>query len=118
MRQAAIPPPEFRVDVTRSPHGAVLALVGELDLATADAFAAEVRHHFDAGPVLLDLGALSFLDSSGVRALDALRRDVDRHGWTLAIAPDLQPGVRRLLDMTGLLAELPFRDPPAGPDAS
>ncbi|MEA2302102.1 MAG: anti-sigma factor antagonist [Solirubrobacteraceae bacterium] len=96
----------------------VIAVTGELDLATVDDFAAAVEAQLPDGPVLVDLSGLSFMDSSGVRILDTLLREVDRQGWTLTIASELQPGVRQVLEMTGMLAGLPIEGgaPPAGPD--
>jgi anti-anti-sigma factor len=88
-----------------------VAAVGEIDLATADAFAATLRDHLASGPVLLDLREVSFMDSSGVRVLDALMRDVEREGWSLALRPEMQSRVRMVLEMTGMLSALPLREP-------
>jgi len=47
----------------------VFYLVGELDLAFADAFDDAVRVEADAhAPVVLDLSELTFVDSTGIRA--------------------------------------------------
>lgn len=81
---------------------------GELDLATADAYATAVREQLAAGPVLLDLGELSFMDSSGVRTLGALMRDAAREGWTLAVRPEMQANVRQVLEITGMTGILPL----------
>jgi anti-anti-sigma factor len=87
-----------------------VAAVGEIDLATADAFAAGVRDHLVRGAVLLDLREVSFMDSSGVRVLDALMRDVEREGWSLGVRPEMQDNVRMVLEMTGMLNVLPLRE--------
>jgi anti-anti-sigma factor len=88
-----------------------VAAVGELDLATADAFAAALREHLASGPVLLDLREVSFMDSSGVRVIDGLLRDVEREGWSLAIRPEMQRSVSMVLEMTGMIEALPLREP-------
>jgi len=88
----------------------VVSAVGEIDLATADAFAAALREHLAAGPVVLDLRGLSFMDSSGVRALDTLLRDVEREGWRLAVRPEMQDAVKMVLEMTGMLKALPMQE--------
>jgi anti-anti-sigma factor len=88
-----------------------LAAMGEIDLATADALAAALRDHLASGPVLLDLREVSFMDSSGVRALDALLRDVEREGWSLAVRPEMQRSVRMVFEMTGMIDALPLREP-------
>ena len=51
----------------------VVSLVGEIDLANAPAIGRRVVERTTAaGAVLIDLTAVSFLDSAGVRLLDAL----------------------------------------------
>jgi anti-anti-sigma factor len=90
----------------------VLAVAGELDLATADEFATAVRDQLADNRVLLDLRELSFMDSSGVRVLDALQRDVDRGDRNLAIRGEFQDNVRMVLEMTGMLGVLPIREEP------
>ena len=95
--------------VTRAePHQAVLAVSGELDLATVGEFAAGVREQLAKGPTTLDLRELSFMDSSGVRALDGLLRDAAREGCSFAIRNELQRNVRKVLELTGMLAALPL----------
>jgi anti-anti-sigma factor len=49
--------------------------------------------------VVLDLGGVTFLDSSGVRALIRLRQ---RHGERLRLG-ELSAPVRRVLEIAGLL---------------
>jgi len=102
--------PDFRLTVARAGERTVVAAAGEMDLVTAGDFDTTVREHLAAGPVLLDLRELSFMDSSGVRALDALLRDVDRQGWSLAVHPDLHGNVRQILEITGMLSSLPMED--------
>jgi anti-anti-sigma factor len=102
--------PRYRIEIVPAPDWTVIAVAGEMDLAVADEFAATVRGQLATHPVRLDLHELSFVDSSGVRVLDALLRDVQREGWTLAIDATLQEGVRQVLAMTGLLAHLPMRE--------
>lgn len=78
-----------------------LSLKGELDLsnakivedALAEAFASDKR-------ILVDLGGLEFLDSTGIALLVAAlgRSDAER----LSFVPSESNGVRRLLGLTGL----------------
>lgn len=111
-------PPELRLAATRSDGTTCLTVAGEMDLATVGEFAATVREHLSATPVLLDMHELTFMDSSGVRALDALVREVESEGWTLAIRSDLHRNVRRVLAMTAMLDTLPLQDPPSSAGAS
>jgi anti-sigma B factor antagonist len=64
----------------------VVRLAGEIDLANAPEIGREiVRHTGRSGAVLIDLTAVSFLDSAGVRLLDALVGDLDRSGTPIRL---------------------------------
>lgn len=102
--------PAFDVTVQRTQSRAVVVAVGELDVAVAGELDGAVRRHLPETPVLLDLAGLSFMDSSGIRILDALLRDADRHGWTLTLRPELQRPVRQLLTITRMIDVVPFDD--------
>lgn len=102
--------PQFSLTTTRTGSHAVVAVSGELDIATADQFAAGVREQLAAGAVLLDLHELSFMDSSGVKALDRLTREAAQEGWSLKIRAELHENVNKLLEITGMLGQLPFQD--------
>lgn len=81
---------------------------GELDLSTVAQLDAALREQLAAGEVLLDLRELDFMDSTGVRMLDAVLRDADREGWRLGICSAMAPQVRQVLEITGVLAQLPL----------
>jgi anti-anti-sigma regulatory factor len=51
------------------------------------------------------------MDSSGVKALDALLRDVDAEGWDLLVVPTLTEAVEQVLELTAMRDQLPFDDP-------
>jgi anti-anti-sigma factor len=104
-------PPSFEIVVSPAAEGVTLAVSGELDIATADAFEAALREQLAAGAVRLDLRELSFMESSGIRVLDAVLRDLAPMRWTLRIDPTLQPPVRQVIALTGMTAALPFDDP-------
>jgi anti-sigma B factor antagonist len=79
-----------------------VAVSGEVDLAVEEPFVAEVDSVVTAhgeAPVELDLQRVTFLDSSGVRALIRLRQ---RHGEQLRLGA-LSAPVRRVLEISGLL---------------
>jgi len=99
---------EFRLTVTAADRRTVVAAAGELDIAHADELTAALWEQLAQGPVHLDVSELTFMDSSGVRLLDTLMRDVDTNDWTLTLATQLHPAVRRVLELTGMLAVLPF----------
>lgn len=79
----------------------LLALHGELDLANAKTLEASLLEAFASGKqVVVDLGKLEFLDSTGISLLVMAmgRPDGDR----LSFQPSESDGVRRLLNLTGL----------------
>jgi anti-anti-sigma factor len=103
-------PPEFSVTVGRCRDTVTLAVAGELDLASAPLLA----DHLDAidpggglDAVVLDLHALTFLDSSGVALLVGAMRRAEHEGWRLRIT-GTPPEPRRVLDLCGLLDVLPL----------
>jgi anti-sigma B factor antagonist len=102
--------PSYAIAATREHEHTVVALSGEIDIATVDEVAAAVREQLASGPVLLDLQSLAFIDSCGLRMLIALRQDSEREGWSLTIGAEVHPNVRRLLDMAGMLELLTLDD--------
>jgi anti-anti-sigma factor len=64
-------PSRFEVGVERSAAYAVVRAAGELDIATAPDFEAVVRSELadGGGDLYVDLRAIEFLDSTGLRAL-------------------------------------------------
>jgi anti-sigma B factor antagonist len=80
----------------------VVALGGALDVSAADQLLDELRYVWDTQglPIILNLAEVTFLDSTGVRALVLARRDLAAAGRPLTIAA-ASPKVRRLLELTG-----------------
>ncbi|MGK5685030.1 STAS domain-containing protein [Actinoplanes sp. URMC 104] len=83
--RGGLPVPTDRLDrwVTFSQLGdaEVVSLNGEIDLANAPEIGkAIVERIQSAGKVVIDLTTVSFLDSAGVRLLDALIGDLSDHG--------------------------------------
>jgi anti-sigma B factor antagonist len=103
-------PPAFRLDVRPGRARTVVATAGEVDVATAGDLSDALREHLAAGPVLLDLSELTFMDSSGVRALDAVLGACRQEGWDLRVGRSIHAHVRQVLEMTALYDALPFED--------
>jgi anti-sigma B factor antagonist len=80
---------------------AQVALVGELDLATAPAISRTVRHLLAAGHrhIVVDLGAVTFMDGTTVGVLVAAHREVTTSGGSLELT--VHPLSARLLRLTG-----------------
>jgi anti-sigma B factor antagonist len=83
----------------------VVAVKGELDLATHERLTEELRRATEGdGPIVVDLSECEFMDSTGVRALLMAMRDAG--DGRLAIAGPT-PQVQRILEMTGLGKAVP-----------
>jgi anti-sigma B factor antagonist len=82
---------------------AVVALDGELDLATAPALATAIDEQVGQGRVniVLDLTKLSFCDSAGLRVFVRYRRQLEEAGGRFVVAAPT-PMVRRVLEISGL----------------
>jgi anti-sigma B factor antagonist len=98
------------IDLERTDSGiAILSISGEHDLNTAPQLRQRLEEQMDAGTgVVVDLTKASFVDSSilGV-ILEGARRSADSGiGFAVAQATGAQ-AVSRVLEVTGLRAELP-----------
>jgi anti-anti-sigma factor len=92
-----------------------IALEGELDLAGARQMEESLAAAEREGParLIVDLGRLAFIDSTGLRLLlqaDARAREC---GYELVLRPG-EPAVQRVFEVTGALAVLRFEDAPQG----
>ena len=96
--------PEGAAEFVRAPgDAAVLTVRGEVDVSTAEAFRAALYSLVDetAGDVMVDMGGVGFIDSSGLGVLvGALKRARER-GSDLRVR-NLTPVARKVFDITGL----------------
>ena len=100
-----------RIELDRSDGGVVVVVLsGEHDVYTAP----ELRDRIDSvieegAPFVIDLTPTTFLDSSVLRVLLEARRRAEENGLGFAVAlSDAEaPGVRRILEVTGLIPVLP-----------
>lgn len=83
--------------------GVLVRLEGELDLATAPTLERVVNLAVDSGAptVVLDLSALTFVDSTGIHVLIAAQRRALKQGFALVLRSPTQQ-VRKILRLTGL----------------
>ena len=90
----------------------MLALRGELDMAVTDILERAAREGLEAGcrRLVIDLRALDFVDSCGLRALLRVRAQTGESvRFELVQGP---PAIARVFELTGLTSTLPFRDSP------
>ena len=104
---------QFGVETSRDAGRAVLAVKGEIDLATVEglteAIAAAVRSGADE--VWVDLSDVEFMDSTGLSALVSGHRALD--GRFVVICPE--GPARRALDVSGLDELIRIRRPASEP---
>jgi anti-anti-sigma factor len=101
--------PIFSLEVTTGDDACTtVSVAGELDLATADDFTRAVRGGLAAGAVVIDLREVTFMDSSGVRALNTALRESAENGRQLRVSEGMHPSVVQVLEMTGMLGLLPM----------
>lgn len=93
-----------------SGQAVVLALSGEVDLATAPVVEDELRRaEASQDLIVLDLRDVSFMDSTGIRMLVAAdRRNRERGGALVVVQGSTQ--VRRLFELSGLTQHLEVVD--------
>ena len=93
----------FRIAPGEKPR--TFRLEGELDVAETEAFLEGIGDVSGSGDVILELGDLAFIDSSGVRALLVLADRLQPDG-TL-ILRNAGPAVQRVFDLVALEATRP-----------
>ncbi len=105
--------PGFSVDVNRWGGCTTIAMRGELDLAT--------RHHADRvctdrdllrASVLLDLRALTFIDSQGVRMLTGFDARCRAAGCSLQVIPPASGTAARMMALQHLERRLTYVEAP------
>jgi anti-sigma B factor antagonist len=111
----ATPPDEFSIAASDRDGRAHLSLRGELDLATAPELEQLVNERLDARQeVVVDLRALDFMDSSGIRVLVAAHARAARNDTRLVVVrPAAATAVAKIVEVSGLDGELNIVDDPA-----
>lgn len=98
-----LPAPGLLTALERTPEGTVLRAEGEVDLVTAPALAEALRAaETEPGAVTLDLRAVSFMDSTGLRVLLEARERLEQRGRALRLDVAEDGAVARLLDLVGV----------------
>jgi len=92
----------FDLQTSDEPYGFRAALSGEIDLSTVEDVESELRTAIDGGTgvVALDLREVSFLDSSGLRLLLRLHKELADAGRRLVLVQGPRR-VARVFELTG-----------------
>jgi len=91
----------------------VLALKGELDLASAPVLVARADELLAEGrPLVLDLRNLSFIDSTGLGALAGIDRNARQTDTPMTLIPG-PPNVQRVFEISGTTDAFGWSEAPA-----
>ena len=94
---------ECEIGDLRAGAPCVVVVRGEVDLATAPNLEAGLRRALDGSPssIVLDLAALTFIDSSGLRVLVAFSNEAHDRNSTMGLR-NIPHHAQRVLEITGL----------------
>ncbi len=97
---------DFQTNVSSLGTETVVALSGELDVASSQSFTEELIRLIDGGTteLVIDLTRLEFIDSTGLSAILQANRKLDGKGQLVLREPT--PLVRQVLEVTGLTGAL------------
>ena len=103
----------FRVEVQNQDQATVIAVSGELDLASSPALQEELDRvsASDSQLLIIDLRELDFMDSTGLSVLVRAHQRAEQEGRRLAMVKGPQQ-VQRLLSLTGVADRLTLVDAP------
>lgn len=102
----------FRVEVRSDERATVLAITGELDLASSPSLETELKRVFDADNtelLILDLSELEFMDSTGLSVLVRAHQRAQEAGARFGLIQG-RPQVQRLLSLTGVSERMRIAD--------
>jgi stage II sporulation protein AA (anti-sigma F factor antagonist) len=103
----------YEIDVVALDGQADFRLVGEFDLANSEELEARLFDALEAAvPVVVDMGQVTFADSTTLRALVAAHNLAEARGTTIRLV-NVAGAARQVLEITGLYEILV--DP--GPDS-
>jgi anti-anti-sigma factor len=106
----AKPDGSFTISSRRLDHGILIAPGGELDLATVPVVEEELRRAEQSEDlIVLDLGDVTFMDSTGIRMVIAADQRLRSHDASLRIV-HVPPHVSRLFELAGIASHLAIGD--------
>jgi anti-anti-sigma factor len=100
----------YRVEITHTDDAAVVALEGELDLASRASLEATFARAIDREHVVVDLARVSFIDSTGIGVLLRAHRAATERGSSMTFLAG-PPKVMRTLHMAGVTEQLGIVEP-------
>ena len=102
-------PPPFTAEIVNAANPVVIRASGELDIATVGSLQTCLESAAsNGGPVEVDMTEVTFMDSSGLRALIIEREAADGAGRGFVVVPS--EAVRRLITIAGLSDFIEMRE--------
>ena len=94
----------MKLSFTKVKKSLIVSLEGELDLHTAEEFKTKLITKINAGTkqLILDLGQVEFIDSSGLGAILSSYKKISSQGGLLTVV-NVTPKVRRIFEVSGIL---------------
>ena len=104
---------QFRLEVRSQGEATIIAVSGELDLASSPALQEELDRVSASGTemLIIDLRELDFMDSTGLSVLVRAHQRAEEQGRRLAMVKGPQQ-VQRLLSLTGVADRMTVVDRP------
>ncbi len=101
----------MNIETQERGHALVVAIHGSVDGLTAETLLNTLHEHVESGHtrMVADLSGVEYTSSAGLRALLATVKEARRKGGDLRLA-DVQPNVRKVLDLSGFTSILKLYD--------
>ncbi len=102
--------PEFRIAQDRTDARVRISVSGEVDLQTTPMLEAAVMEACAVATAIeLDLHEVSFIDSTGIRAVLSIKTLCGQRGVELLLVPSRHEAPHRTFELAGVLDLLPWR---------
>jgi anti-anti-sigma factor len=100
----------FRCEVVLHRDEVIVAPHGEMDMATVGAVEAELRRARKEGRdrIVLDLGGLTFMDSTGLHLVTRWTSEASSDGFRFEVDPG-PPAIQRVFELAQMTDDLPLR---------
>jgi anti-anti-sigma factor len=102
--------PEFRIAQQQAEGRVRISVSGEVDLASTPLLEQAVEEAAAAAPAIeLDLHEVSFIDSTGIRAVLRAKSLCSERGVEFLLVPSRHEAPHRTFELAGVLDLLPWR---------
>jgi anti-anti-sigma factor len=98
--------PLFELQASTVDSALILAVVGEIDLATAPQLRDALNEARGVARVVVDLSSVTFIDSSGLNVLVHGQRELARAEISLRVVSPSDQTVYRVFELTRLTSQL------------